>query len=235
MIQINLLPENLKETTGPSSVWVFVLIFVEVLIVVLVTGVYAYLHFMMNDLKNMEQQLNFRLQTAQKKTKDYELLKAEKAALEKKTTLVRKLIEERIHWSNRLQDLAIFTNDRRVWFSDFKIKETQSKAAAGGPRGRGAATPQSFMQIILSCYSASRDLNIPNDFRKDIVLTDWWKEHFQENGINDPAYEIKALPSEFYKEEFYHTFTLELSMRPAGKKVEPPKPNTPQTSPGTPK
>ncbi|MEK7482700.1 MAG: hypothetical protein AABZ60_00055 [Planctomycetota bacterium] len=230
MIQINLLPENLKETSGPSSVWVFVLIFVEVLIVVVAMGLYGWLHFTMNDLRNTEQQLNFRLQTAKKKTKDYEALKAEKAALEKKTTLVRKLVEDRILWSNRIQDLSIFINDRRVWLGDFKINE-----AMGVSRSRTTAPPENFMQVIINCYSASRDLNIPNDFRKDIVLTDWWKEHFQENGINDPAYEIKALPSELYKEEFYHTFTLELDMKSAGDKKAEQKPVTPPNTPEKPK
>lgn len=223
MIQINLLPENLKESAGPSSMGFIAGIFVGISLNFFMLGVFGYLNFMIfPELKNFEKQLEARLDSLKRKTKDYDSLKKEKESLEKKTNLVRELIDDRILWSNRLQDLSIFTNDRRVWFSSFKVKETVSKAAPA--RGRGAAAaPAKSMTIILDCFAASRELNIPNDYRKDIVLTDWWKEYFLVGGINDPSYEIKPLPETVYKDEFYHTFMLELRMSPTSGKDDKTK------------
>jgi phosphoribosylformylglycinamidine (FGAM) synthase PurS component len=234
MITINLLPENLKESAGPSSVGVIILILMGISVNLVAVGCFIYLHFLLKPkYQTIENHLVVRLKALEVKTKDYVKIKAEKESLEKKTELVKKMIDERVLWSNRLQDLAIFTHDRRVWFSKLNVTFEQPKKGTEVRRKPGAKATTTgkekevptgpFYVIKLEAFSASKDINIPNDYRKDIVLTEWWKEHFQEtNGINDPQYTVASLPSEFYTEEYYHKFPLELRMK-STQKIDPKK------------
>jgi len=207
MIEINLLPEDLKRharSRGGGGRRTIVLCLV---LVVVAGGGAGYFHVVhLGARQRRRDLLAARLATLQRDTQELATLEAAIKHIAKRKRTLTALYAERILWAEKFDQLVDIT-PKNVWFRSIKL-------AAPRRRRLGSTSGGTFS---MECYSAGADEKGITLFRERLEAHEgFWKDVARKNRIRHRKREFPA-----YVEGVALDFTVELQLK--SRKPAPPK------------
>jgi hypothetical protein len=209
---------NFYDETHPSSApfrfkkTIFFLLVLNVL-----SYVWLFLHpeisnlFKRDKFKEIQGHLEIRLQSLRKKTEGIDALKKEHQVLSEHLKSLENLQKTRIPWSVLFQEFVLFTQDRPLWLSHFKVKAQESVESLKS-QGKASVPVRSFL-LECNLFSSGKNIDIPNSYRQDLEKTKWIQDYFDIKTLNNPSYTVLPLSEKDYKDVFCQQFLLKIQSK----------------------
>jgi uncharacterized protein (DUF3820 family) len=155
MIEINLLPPEMRKVDRTSMKRLTTMVTAVVLLSASVIGVTVFLKGYYSE-KSENVVLDSEARRLEPLAKEYDVLSAELKAIETRIATIDEIRTTRLRWGRKLDQMYAILPDY-VWFEKVELKQTKAASAAGA----GATS-----KVVLECYLAGADEKRYSEFRR---------------------------------------------------------------------
>lgn len=221
MIEINLLPPEMRKVDRTSMKRLVTMVTAIVLLSSSVIGVTVFIKGYYGE-KSTNAVLDKEVKRLEPLAREYDVLSAELKGIETRIATIDEIRTTRLRWGKKLDQLYAILPEY-VWFDKIELKQTKAVSAAGGGMNS---------KVVLDCYLAGADEKRYAEFRRilsgDLVADGPYKGSDFIGDFSSLGY------SGWARQEFPETeegvalkFNLELEVKPLVPAVAPVKPSRP--------